>query len=108
MRNWVFGEHADPSSSDAARAEWLARYDAHNAAVLRYFSDHPERLLAMNIAEGDGWEQLCRFLDRPFAESRSRSRTSIGLARDSRRDNWAVGLLSLRFGMHASRQPVRE
>jgi len=65
MRSWMFGEHADPSSSDAARAEWLARYDAHNAAVRRHFSDDPERLLIMNIAEGDGWEQLCRFLGLP-------------------------------------------
>ena len=62
MRRWMFGEHADPSSSDAARGAWLSQYDAHNTAVREYFSDCPDRLLVMNIADGDGWERLCPFL----------------------------------------------
>jgi len=62
MRRWVFGEHADPSAGDAARGAWLARYDEHNASVREHFSGRPDRLLVMNIAEGDGWERLCPFL----------------------------------------------
>lgn len=61
MRSWLFGEHADPSSSSAARAAWLNAYRAHNAAVLDYFHGKPN-FLVMDIFSGDGWAQLCGFL----------------------------------------------
>jgi hypothetical protein len=62
MRTWRFGEHADPSSSPAARQAWLEAYRAHNAAVRAYFGGDCERLLILDVAQGDGWEKLCPFL----------------------------------------------
>lgn len=86
MRRWMFGEHADPSSSDAAREAWLVRYDAHNTAVREHFSACPDRLLVMNIAEGDGWERLCSFLGmsvrrKPFPNKNSSPTRSMGSTR---------------------------
>lgn len=46
-------------------------YQAHDDRVRRFFADKADRLLTMNIFEGDGWDKLCAFLgqavpDRPF------------------------------------------
>lgn len=41
-------------------------YNQHNDDVQTYFSTQPEKLLIMNIEEGDGWEQLCAFLKKPI------------------------------------------
>ena len=40
-------------------------YDLHYRQVLDYFKDRPDKLLVMNVTEGDGWEELCTFLGRP-------------------------------------------
>lgn len=47
---------------DAWRTEW----DAHHAAVERYFAERDD-LLVLRITEGDGYDALCPFLgiDRP-------------------------------------------
>ena len=43
-----------------------AAYDAHRQRVERFFVDKPERkLLRLDVFSGDGWRQLCGFLDRP-------------------------------------------
>lgn len=44
---------------------WIAVYNAHIAAVQEYFQARPGDLLEMNLSEGDGWEKLCPFLERP-------------------------------------------
>jgi hypothetical protein len=36
----------------------------HIEDVKKYFKDRPNDLLIMNICEGDGWEVLCKFLDK--------------------------------------------
>jgi len=40
----------------------------HNREVLEYFQERND-LLIMNFAEGDGWEKLCGFLDKPVPDS---------------------------------------
>lgn len=41
----------------------------HDARVRRFFSDKPAgRFVEMNIFEGDSWEKLCNFLDKPVPE----------------------------------------
>jgi hypothetical protein len=62
MREWMFGEHADPSSSEAATQIWLAAYRNHNRSIREYFASQPDRLLVINVMAGDGWEKLCPFL----------------------------------------------
>jgi len=71
MREWMFGEHGDPSSSPEATRTWLTAYRSHNADIKSYFAGSPDRLLVMNVMAGDGWEKLCPFLGaavprRPF------------------------------------------
>lgn len=64
MREWMFGKHADPASSPKAQKIWLGRYNKHNADIRAHFSGK-SNFLVLNIAEGDGWSQLCSFLGAP-------------------------------------------
>jgi hypothetical protein len=52
-------------STEFDRARYLEAYQRHVDDVCAYFKNRPEDLLVMNIPAGDGWEVLCRFLDRP-------------------------------------------
>ena len=65
MRAWMFGDCADPSSSESAKQAWLEAYRLHNAAVLAYFLGQKDRFLNFNVAAGDAWDKLCSFLDAP-------------------------------------------
>lgn len=46
---------------------FISRYIAHNAAIRDYFSNR-DNLLIMNLAQGEGWEKLCSFLDLPVPD----------------------------------------
>ena len=46
--------------------ERLEKYEDHNRSVITFFKDKPSQLLVMNVIEGDGWEKLCKFLDKPI------------------------------------------
>jgi hypothetical protein len=41
-------------------------YDQHIKNSLDYFKEKPESLLIMNINGGEGWEKLCKFLNKPI------------------------------------------
>jgi hypothetical protein len=66
---------------DASPRETLyrQRYREHNARVQTLLP--PERLLVMNIMQGDGWDKLCGFLDVPKPEQpfpfENKARTKI-------------------------------
>lgn len=62
MRQWMFGEHADPSKDDDSRKAWIARYRDHNESVQAFFSDKRDQFIVMDITQGDGWGMLCPFL----------------------------------------------
>lgn len=62
MRALIYGA-GSPSHN---REAYLARYRQHYAEVESYFADRPGRLLRMNVFEGDGWECLCSFLNKPL------------------------------------------
>jgi hypothetical protein len=83
MRKWMFGEHADPSSGEAAAQAWLAAYRRHNESIKEYFANQPERLLVINVMAGDGWEKICPFLGaqapaRPFPHANETKPKSLG------------------------------
>ena len=40
-------------------------YETHNVDVRAYFRNRPDDFLEMKVADGDGWEPLCRFLNEP-------------------------------------------
>ncbi|MFH0946079.1 MAG: sulfotransferase family protein [Planctomycetota bacterium] len=45
------------------REEHLRFYHEHNRKVEEYFRDRPGKLLTVCWEDGDGWEELARFLD---------------------------------------------
>jgi hypothetical protein len=45
------------------KERFLHVYEAHFKNVCDYFKDRPQDLLLYDIADGDGWEKLCPFLD---------------------------------------------
>jgi hypothetical protein len=61
MREWIYGV-GSPVGNEGI---YLQRFNRHNREVLSYFGNRPGDLLVMELANGDGWRQLCRFLDKP-------------------------------------------
>jgi len=51
--------------TDFARGVFSDAYDQHLANVRDWFSHAPSRLLELNLFAGEGWGELCRFLNRP-------------------------------------------
>ncbi len=45
---------------------WRQRFIDHNAAVTEYFRDRPHDFLQVNWEDGDGWKELCAFLEKPI------------------------------------------
>ena len=41
---------------------FTSKFKDHNQSVIDYFKDTPEKLLIMDIFNGDGWDKLCPFL----------------------------------------------
>ncbi len=64
MRTWIYGI-GNPVGNEE---RYKDRYTRHNDEVMAYFRDQPERLLIMNVTEGDGWDLLCPFLDKEIPE----------------------------------------
>lgn len=44
----------------------IAAYDKRNAEIIEYFKERPESFLEINWERGDGWKELCRFLNVPI------------------------------------------
>ena len=63
MRRWIYG--ADRGCPQDNEAHYLEYFNAHNQAVRDYFQDRPNDLLTLSLIDGDGWDKLCRFLDKP-------------------------------------------
>jgi hypothetical protein len=43
-------------------SDFILAYQRHLEDVTAHFRDRPEKLLVMNICEGDGWGKLCPFI----------------------------------------------
>jgi hypothetical protein len=48
------------------KQDLLEVYNDHNKDIFEYFKDKPSQLLIFDLFEGDGWEKLCEFLDKPI------------------------------------------
>jgi hypothetical protein len=59
MRKWIYGVGC-PEGNEAI---YIKRFEEHNREVLNYFKNRPQDLLVMNLAQGDGWDKLCTFLE---------------------------------------------
>jgi hypothetical protein len=42
--------------------------ELHEENVRRYFADKPDRLLILDVFQGDSWQSLCSFLGRPVPD----------------------------------------
>ena len=45
---------------------WVKVYKEHHREVLKYFEDREDDLLIFNLFEGDSWEKICNFLNKPI------------------------------------------
>jgi len=52
----------DPNEIEQLKYEYTKR----NSQILEYFKKKPSHLLTMNIIDGEGWDELCRFLKKPI------------------------------------------
>jgi len=46
-------------------SSWITEYEQLHCEVIEYFENRGCDLLVFNIEEGDGWNELCRFLSLP-------------------------------------------
>ena len=59
IRNFLYGlDFPNVSEKDL-----IARYQKHNKDVKAFFQNKNKQLLVVNWIEGDGWNELCEFLD---------------------------------------------
>ena len=71
-------------SREFDRMGFAKAYERHVSGVNEFFRDRPEDLLVLNIGSGDGWEDLCAFLEVPVPEipfpwaNKTRSRVQSG------------------------------
>jgi len=63
VRKLVYG-HLMPHGNEK---DFISVYERHNKGVEAFFKTHaPEKLLKVCFENGDGWEVLCNFLDKPI------------------------------------------
>ncbi len=60
MRMWIYGAGAPKDNEDIYKARFMAHYQE----VKDYFVGREKDLLILNFSKGDGWEKLCKFLNK--------------------------------------------
>lgn len=50
------------------RQKIIEHYNAHNQAVLDYFKERKAEFMVMDFSRGDGWNNLCNFLNKPIPD----------------------------------------
>lgn len=59
LHEWIYGR----GNLCGNEQLYLQKFRNHQEAVMDYFSDRPDDLLIFSLARGDGWRELCEFLD---------------------------------------------
>ena len=44
-------------------------FEKYHKKVLKHFRNRPSDILVMDLTKGDGWEKLCKFLNKPIPDS---------------------------------------
>lgn len=57
-----------PRKKIPSKDEFINRYNRHYESVIRYF-EGKNNLLIVNISEGAGWSEICKFLDVPIPDT---------------------------------------
>ena len=63
-RKFFFG-HETPFDH---REEYVKAYEKHNQEVMMLFEDKKDHLLVVCYEKGDGWNQICEFLNQPLPD----------------------------------------
>lgn len=61
LHEWLYGTGVIEGNEDI----YINRYKKHYKEVNEYFKDRPEDIIVMDFKNGDGWDKLCLFLDKP-------------------------------------------
>jgi len=62
LHEWLYSDGVLEGNEEL----YLNRYKKHYAEIKTYFAGREKDLLVMNFKEGDAWEKLCGFLDKPL------------------------------------------
>lgn len=63
--NKFFSHSPWEATTQADLAREITEFTEHNHRVVEYFRDRPDQLLCLDIISGEGWPQLCLFLNKP-------------------------------------------
>lgn len=67
--NWINRLHQDVYNSiDFDRDSYKDAFRKHEDEVASFFENKTDKLLVMDITNGEGWKPLCDFLDRPIPQ----------------------------------------
>ncbi len=58
---WIYGRGKGIPAQH--RENTIETYNRHNAEVKTYFAERPDDLLVVDFTKGDGWKELCAFLE---------------------------------------------
>jgi hypothetical protein len=64
MRRWIYGV-GHPKGNENI---YLERYRSHNKSVKDYFQGRENDLLIVNWENGDGWKEICTFLNKKIPQ----------------------------------------
>ena len=62
MRKWIYG-FGSPIGNEEV---YQATYEKHNREIKGFFKDRDRQFLVLNFERGDGWRELCKFLNQPI------------------------------------------
>jgi hypothetical protein len=62
VRKIIYGEE-NPIRD---KKRWIEQFEQHNREVKEFFKGRENDLLVVDWSKGDGWPQLCSFLDKPI------------------------------------------
>ncbi len=68
LRSWNYYMSVSPWSFDGEEGNkrLIKMYEEHLKSVKEYFKDRPNDFMVLDIFGGDGWDKLCKFLNKPI------------------------------------------
>ena len=66
LHEWIYGVKTAMGNEEV----YLTKYNVHYKEVQQYFKDREEDLLILSLTEGDGWEKLCKFLNKDIPKKK--------------------------------------
>ena len=75
-----------PSTCPTKKENFITRYRKHNEAVREFFNHNNANYLEVCFENGDGWKEICEFLDKPLPSPSVFPHSNRGTYKD-----WAGG-----------------